>query len=78
MTEPIERLTYLQASEELRRIVDGLQKAQDIDVDDLMAQVDRAKQLIDFCGEKIKRAEVHVSSVLDELQPDKPEVAVPC
>ena len=77
MPEPIERLTYLQASEELRQIVDGLQKAQDIDVDDLMAQVDRAKQLIDFCGEKIKRAEVHVSSVLDELQPEKSEVAVP-
>jgi exodeoxyribonuclease VII small subunit len=77
MTEPTESLTYLQASEELRQIVDGLQKAQDIDVDDLMAQVDRAKQLIDFCGAKIKRAEVHVSSVLDELQPDEPEVAVP-
>ena len=77
MTDPIESLTYLQASEELRQIVDGLQKAQDIDVDDLMAQVDRAKKLIDFCGAKIKRAEVHVSSVLDELQPDKPEVAVP-
>ena len=77
MSEPIERLTYLQASEELRQIVDGLQKAQDIDVDDLMAQVDRAKQLIDFCGAKIKRAEVHVSSVLDELQPEKSEVVVP-
>ena len=77
MTEPIESLTYLQASEELRQIVDGLQKAQDIDVDDLMAQVDRAKQLIDFCGAKIKRAEVHVSSVLDELQPENPEVVVP-
>jgi exodeoxyribonuclease VII small subunit len=77
MAESIERLTYLQASEELRQIVDGLQKAQDIDVDDLMAQVDRAKQLIDFCGAKIKRAEVHVSSVLDELQPDMQEVAVP-
>ena len=77
MADPIESLTYLQASEELRQIVDGLQKAQDIDVDDLMAQVDRAKQLIDFCGAKIKRAEVHVSSVLDELQTDKPEVDGP-
>ena len=77
MAESIEHLTYLQASEELRQIVDGLQKAQDIDVDDLMAQVDRAKQLIDFCGAKIKRAEVHVSSVLDELQTDRPEVGAP-
>ncbi len=77
MAEPTESLTYLQASEELRQIVDGLQKAQDIDVDVLMAQVDRAKQLIDFCGAKIKRAEVHVSSVLDELQTDKPEVDAP-
>ncbi len=76
MSKNVEEMTYLEASQELQQIVEGLQRTQDIDVDVLMEKVDRAKQLIEFCGQKIKKAEVHVKSVLDELRTDGPEEEV--
>ena len=78
MTDTLEETSYLDASQELQAIVDGLKGTQHIDVDELMAKVDRAKHLIDFCGRKIKRAEVHVRSVLEELKRDgSDEAAAP-
>jgi hypothetical protein len=38
-----------------------------------MAKVDRVKTLIDVCSRKIKRAELHVHSVLAELKTEGSE-----
>ena len=78
MTDTLDETSYLDATKELQEIVDSLKSTQHLDVDELMAKVDRAKHLIDFCGQKIKRAEVHVRSVLEELKRDgSDEAAAP-
>jgi hypothetical protein len=64
---------------ELQGIVDRLrgpqndgrfdQAQQAIDVDDLVTDVTRAKELLDYCQGKIQRADVQIRSVIEDLKP---------
>jgi exodeoxyribonuclease VII small subunit len=63
-------LTYREAMGELQGIVDRLRDTEDIDVDDLVTDVSRAKELITFCGGKIKRADAAIKTIVQELQAD--------
>lgn len=68
MTKLAKDLTYRQAMDELKRIVERLREAEDVDVDELLRDVSRAKALIDFCGSRIHHADVQIQNVLQGLR----------
>lgn len=70
MAATTKQLTYRDAMGELQGIVDRLRDSEDIDVDDLVNDVSRAKELIGFCGGKIKRADAAIKTIVQELQAD--------
>jgi exodeoxyribonuclease VII small subunit len=74
------QMTYRQAMGELKTIVDRLRDNNDVDVDDLVADVARAKELIDFCGAKVKKADATIKGIVAELQTAEEStlVVVPC
>ena len=47
-----QKLTYKSAAEELESIVEKMESAE-LEIDDLSAQVKRAKELVTFCKEKL-------------------------
>lgn len=62
------QMTYRQAMGELKTIVDRLRDGEDVDVDELVVDVARAKELIDFCGAKVKKADTAIKGIVSELQ----------
>jgi hypothetical protein len=48
--------------------VERLRDGEDLDVDELVADVARAKELIDFCGAKVKKADATIKGIVGELQ----------
>ncbi len=60
------QMTYREAMGELKTIVDRLREGED--VDELVADVARAKELIDFCGAKVKKADATIKGIVAELQ----------
>jgi exodeoxyribonuclease VII small subunit len=76
MTSTIQPTSYRAAIADLEEIVQRLRTAEDLDVDELVDDVARARDLIQFCEDKIQRADVQVKSVLDEIQ-NKPAGALP-
>ena len=68
MDEKNESLSYRNAMSELQEIVTRLRDTENVDVDDLVTDVARAKELIDFCGGKIKRADAAIKTIVGELQ----------
>jgi exodeoxyribonuclease VII small subunit len=62
------QMTYRQAMGELKAIVDRLRDGEDVDVDELVVDVGRAKELIDFCGAKVKKADTAIKGIVSELQ----------
>jgi exodeoxyribonuclease VII small subunit len=63
-----ESLSYREAMDELQQIVARLRETENVDVDDLVKDVARAKELIDYCGGKIKRADTAIKTIVGELQ----------
>ena len=59
------KITYAQAIEEVERILERFNGEQ-MDVDELGAQVKRAADLIRLCKEKLRKAEQEASEALDE------------
>ena len=72
MADPNESLSYREAMVELQKIVNRLRDTENVDVDDLVKDVARAKELIDFCGSKIKRADAEIKTIVNELQVAEP------
>ena len=71
------QMTYRQAMGELKTIVDRLRDGEDVDVDELVADVARAKELIEFCGAKVKKADAAIKGIVSELQTaQEPALAV--
>jgi len=64
-----EDLTYSQALEELRAI-HGRLRADDVDVDNLIRDVERASELLDFCQRRITAVGEQLEEVLTEF--DRP------
>ncbi len=63
--------TYAEASAELEEILGGLE-AETVDVDQLVSRVRRARELIGYCREQIRRAEVEVEEIVGDLGGDEP------
>jgi exodeoxyribonuclease VII small subunit len=66
-----EDLTYSQALDELRQI-HGRLSADDVDVDRLLEDVQRASELLDFCQKRIASVGEQLEEVLAEF--DDPTV----
>ncbi|HEX6219859.1 MAG TPA: exodeoxyribonuclease VII small subunit [Acidimicrobiia bacterium] len=64
-----EDLTYSQALEELRAIHARL-RADDVDVDNLIKDVERASELLDFCQRRITSVGEQLEEVLTDF--DRP------
>src|SRR5258708_28586590 len=62
------QITYRQAMTELTGIVKRLRDSENVDVDELVTDVARAKELIQFCGGKIKKADAAIIGIVSELQ----------
>jgi exodeoxyribonuclease VII small subunit len=60
--------TYREAMKELQEIVRKLRETQDLDVDELVADVTRARDLLDFCDGKIARADVVLQEIVAQLE----------
>src|SRR3954468_15759061 len=60
--------SYREAMAELKGILDRLRGGDDVDVDELVTDVARAKVLLDFCGAKIRRADAAIKTIVAELQ----------
>lgn len=69
------QMTYRQAVAELTGIVNRLRDSEDVDVDELVTDVARAKELIHFCDGKIKKADAAIKGIVSELQADDEAVA---
>jgi exodeoxyribonuclease VII small subunit len=65
-----EELSYSQALEELRAIHARL-RAEDVDVDSLLSDVQRASELLDFCQKRITAVGEQLEEVLGDF--DKPD-----
>ncbi|HUF14974.1 MAG TPA: exodeoxyribonuclease VII small subunit [Acidimicrobiia bacterium] len=64
-----EDLTYRQALDELRAIHARL-KAEDVDVDSLLDDVQRASELLDFCQRRITAVGEQLEVVLRDFDTD--------
>ena len=62
---------YRQAMTELTGIVKRLRDSENVDVDELVTDVARAKELIHFCDGKIKKADAAIKGIVSELQTEK-------
>lgn len=65
-----EDLTYSQALDELRAIHARL-RADDVDVDNLLEDVQRASELLDFCQKRITAVGQQLEEVLGDF--DRPD-----
>ena len=73
MVDTKETLSYRDAMGELQKIVNRLRDTDNVDVDDLVKDVARAKELIDFCGGKIKKADAAIKTIVGQLQVADPQ-----
>lgn len=62
-------LSYRNAMSELSQIMGRLKEAEDVDVDELVRDVARAKELIQFCDGKIRNADAEIKTIVSELAP---------
>lgn len=57
--------TYEQAMKRLKTIVSQMENGE-MDIDSLLANLKEAKQLIDFCRNKLTQVETDVKKILEE------------
>lgn len=58
-------ITYTEATVEIERILTRL-RSEEMDVDDLAAQVARATELIEQCKRKLLKTEAEVNKILEK------------
>lgn len=62
-----EELSFSAAMEELERILKGIEDEQ-VDIDVLGRELERAAGLLELCRAKIRRAEVEVTQIVQSLE----------
>ena len=62
---------YRDATREIDEILRGIDNANEIDVDALADDVERAAELLEICGDKLKAAEVRVREVSQRLEAEE-------
>jgi exodeoxyribonuclease VII small subunit len=70
--EASEELGFSQAMEELEAILRRIEE-EETDIDGLAAELQRAARLLELCREKIRRAEVEVTQIVDQLEEEDGE-----
>ena len=65
-------LGFRDAVQELEVILRRIE-AEEVDIDDLAIELKRAAELLELCRGKIRRAEVEVSQIMNQLEPDSTE-----
>ena len=60
------RLTFSDAIQELEAIL-GRIDSESVDIDGLAAELRRAAELLELCREKIRKADVEVSQIVQKL-----------
>lgn len=63
------QISYNEAYEELRVILEDIRE-RNVDVDELAAKVKRARELINLCEERIKKAEMEIEGIV-KSSPEK-------
>ena len=58
---------YKEATDEIDKILQRIDDNSEVDVDALADDVERAAELLQLCGEKLKAAEVRVQEVSQKL-----------
>src|SRR5438067_1680870 len=64
LTMKTNQMTYRQAMAELTGIVNRLRDSENVDVDELVTDVARSKELIQFCDGKIKKADAAIKGIV--------------
>ncbi len=62
-----EKLTYEAALKQLNAIVQQLER-KEIKIDDLSTTVEKAKELVDFCREKLDKTEEDIKKIIDDQE----------
>ena len=57
------QISYNEAYEELQTILEDI-KERNVDVDELAAKVKRARELINLCEKRIKKAEMEIEEIV--------------
>jgi len=60
------KLTYQKAVEELEEILEKIQEDK-VDLDELISQLKKAYELIDFCKSRIKQTEMKIEEINDKF-----------
>lgn len=60
-----DKLTYEAALKQLNEIVQQLER-KEIKIDELSNTVEKAKQLVDFCREKLDKTEADIKKIIDD------------
>ena len=69
-SESVEDLKFGQALEELEAILRRVE-SEEIDIDSLAEELQRAAQLLEVCRGKIRRAEVEVTQIVQRLEDEE-------
>lgn len=59
--------SYREAAAVIDRILSEIESETELDVDELADQVERASKLIDYCFERLRRADLRVRNVAEDL-----------
>ena len=65
--EPAAELGFAAAVEELEKILAGIE-GDDVDLDRLAAELARAAELLELCRAKIRKADLEVRQIVQELE----------
>ena len=60
-------MTYNEASTELKEIVNSLESS-DVDIEDLCKKIEKAKELITLCKNKLAEVEIDIEALNNKLQ----------
>ncbi len=74
--DDLSKLGFSAAMDELEGILRRIEGEQ-VDIDELAVELERAAKLLDVCRTKIRRAEVEVSQIVQTLDPEKAEESEP-
>lgn len=70
MTTELDEMKFGDAIEELESIVASIE-SDEVDLDDLADQVDRAAALVQLCRERISGTEMRVKKIIDGLEEEE-------
>ena len=72
----VAELSFSEAMEELESVLRRIE-GDEIDVDQLGRELGRAARLLEVCRKKIRRAEVEVRQIVEQIEEDGPDSGAP-